>query len=103
MAMSPQFWLVPFFAGLVLGSLFFAGLWWTVQRAPHVRNPMALIVASFLVRTGILLAGFLLVMDERWERLVACLIGYVAARLLLMRFWGTERRIGDSRAGARGS
>lgn len=72
-------------AGMALGALFFGGLWWTVRRVVAARQPALWVLASMLVRTGIALVGFYLVADARLGRLLACLLGFVVARVLVMR------------------
>ncbi|WP_298716003.1 ATP synthase subunit I [uncultured Oceanisphaera sp.] len=75
-------------AGLALGLFFFGGLWWTVRRGLSSSHPASLFLASLLLRTGIVLTGFYLVADGHWQRWLACLLGFVIGRLLLMRLLG---------------
>jgi len=70
-------------AGVVLGAIFFGGLWWTVRRGAVSPRPAWWFLVSALLRMGIALAGFYLVADHRWQRLLACLIGFIFARLLV--------------------
>lgn len=72
-------------AGAGLGLLYFGGLWLTVQKLLSARHPALLAFGSFLVRTAVVMAGFYFVMDGRFDRLVACLVGFIVARQLLMR------------------
>ena len=69
-------------AGIVLGALFFGGLWWTVRTVISSGRPPIWLAGSLVLRTGIVLAGFYLVGRGDWTRLVACLIGFVVARIL---------------------
>ena len=77
-------------AGLVLGAVFFGGLWWTLRKGLQSPRPVRWLLGSLVLRTGIVLAGFYLVGVGHWERLLACLIGFVAARLLVTRLTGTS-------------
>jgi F1F0 ATPase subunit 2 len=78
--------LIPAFgAGAALGAFYFLGLWWTIRRLPIVRVPALWTTVSFVVRSGIVLAGFYLVMAGRWENLLACLAGFTLIRLWLVR------------------
>jgi len=72
-------------AGLLLGAFFFGGLWWTVRKGVSARRPALWFLISSLLRTGILLAGFYFISGNRWERLVAALLGFVIARFIVMR------------------
>lgn len=70
-------------AGLLLGALFFGGLWWTVRKGLSSKQPVLWFLGSLLLRTGIVLAGFYLISGGRWERLLACLLGFVIARFIV--------------------
>ncbi|MCX7193829.1 MAG: ATP synthase subunit I [Proteobacteria bacterium] len=73
------------FAGIVLGALFFGGLWWTIQKGLASTNPARCFMGSLLLRISITLAGFYFVMANDWKRLLACLTGFVIARLVMTR------------------
>jgi F1F0 ATPase subunit 2 len=72
-------------AGLLLGAVFFGGLWWTVQKGVASHSPALWFGASLLVRSGMVLGGFYWVSDGDWKRLLGCLGGFVIARLILTR------------------
>jgi F1F0 ATPase subunit 2 len=76
--------------GLSLGAIFFGGLWWTVRKSASSTQPALWFLASLLVRTWLVLAGFYFVTQGRWERLAMCLVGFVAARLMVTRFTRAE-------------
>lgn len=75
-------------AGAVLGVVFFGGLWWTVRKAVTSRQPALWFFGSALLRMAVALAGFYFVSDGHWQRLLACLLGFVIARFILMRLAG---------------
>ena len=75
-------------AGLVLGALFFGGLWWTVRKCVSSQQPAPWFLGSFLLRTGSILAGFYFVSAGHWERLLACLFGFVMARFIMTLLTG---------------
>lgn len=72
-------------AGGALGAIFFGGLWWTVRKGLTSSRPVLWVFASFLLRTGIALVGFYVVSGGDWQRLLACLAGFVMARLVVTR------------------
>lgn len=72
-------------AGGSLGIFYFAGLWWTVQKLPSSKSPALLSLGSFVVRTAVVLTGFHFIMGGQWERLLACLAGFMTARVVLIR------------------
>jgi F1F0 ATPase subunit 2 len=80
---------VSLLAGGVLGALFFGGLWWTLRRVAASRRPYGWLAASFAVRGAVVLAGFaLLARLGGWWPPLAALLGFVAARLVLVRRFG---------------
>jgi F1F0 ATPase subunit 2 len=94
MSLSVVFLLICFSAGLVLGGLYFAGLWWTVRRLPDSRRPGLLALASFLLRASVVLAVFYTLMNGRWHNLGASLCGFMVVRWLLTRRIGTRAATG---------
>jgi F1F0 ATPase subunit 2 len=70
-------------AGVVLGAMFFGGLWWTVQRAVSANRSALWFLGSLALRTSIALAGFFVIARGHWERLLLCLVGFVMARLVV--------------------
>ena len=77
--------LTAWLAGGVLGAIFFGGLWWTVRRGVSSQQPALWFLGSLLARMSVALAGFYFVSGGHWERLVTCLLGFVTARLAVMR------------------
>ena len=72
--------------GLVLGAMFFGGLWWTLQKVVSSTRSTLWLLGSLLLRTSIALAGFYLIARGHWERLLVCLLGFMIARLIVKRF-----------------
>lgn len=71
-------------AGLLLGAIFFGGLWWTVQKGLSSRRPELWFLGSLLLRTSTAVAGFYFVSGGHWERLLVCLLGFVIVRRIVM-------------------
>ena len=71
--------------GVLLGTIFFGGLWWTVQKGVSSKRPALWFFGSLLLRTSIALVGFYFIARGHWERLLVCLLGFVMARLIVMR------------------
>ncbi len=67
-------------AGLLLGAMFFGGLWLTVQRGLKAAQPAIWFIVSLVLRTGLALGGFVLAGGTDWRRWAACLLGFVVAR-----------------------
>lgn len=78
--------LVPaLITGIALGGIFFGGLWWTVRKCVSAGQPALWIFGSGLLRMTGALAGFYLIADGHWERLLAALLGFVTARVIVTR------------------
>ena len=92
---------LAFATGVLLGAIFFGGLWWTVRKGLSSNQPALWFLGSLLLRSSLVLAGFYLVARGHWERVVVCLLGFVAARLIVTRltraaekpaYWEPEAR-----------
>jgi F1F0 ATPase subunit 2 len=88
-------WALASLAGMLLGAVFYGGLWWTVRKGVSSPRPAAWFLGSFLLRTGIVLAGFCFVSGGRADRLLACLLGFIIARFLVT--WLTRGSVAPRR------
>jgi len=79
-------------AGVLLGAIFFGGLWWTVRKGMSSKQPAMLFFGSLLLRTGIALAGFYFMARIRWESLLVGLVGFIMARLIVTRLTRTGEK-----------
>jgi F1F0 ATPase subunit 2 len=73
------------FAGVLLGTMFFGGLWWTIRKGFTSTRPAVWLLASLLVRMAAALAGFYFVSRGDWRRLLSCLLGFLIARVVVTR------------------
>jgi F1F0 ATPase subunit 2 len=84
MAMNETLTLVlALVTGVLLGAMFFGGLWWTVRKGVSSKHPALWFFGSLLLRMSIALTGFYFVSGGHWERLLVCLLGFVMARLIV--------------------
>ena len=72
--------------GIVLGCIYYGGLWFTVCRIGHWRQPALGMLASLLIRLAVVAIGLYLLADDDWRRYAAALPG-----LLLARWWWVRR------------
>jgi F1F0 ATPase subunit 2 len=79
---------LAFTAGLGLAGLHFAGLWLTISRLPQSKHPGLLMIVSLIIRLGITLTAIYFVMGGHWQRLLACVAGFLIGRLVCVRIWG---------------
>ncbi|MGM0517243.1 MAG: ATP synthase subunit I [Pseudomonadota bacterium] len=94
MSSDPVTLLLAALAGVMLGLVFFVGLWWTVQRGLSTRHPALLFLASLVLRMTVAIGGFWWVAGGQWDRLLACLVGFLLVRLVMTR-WSRMRHGAD--------
>lgn len=80
--------LSPWLGGVGLGVFFFGGLWWTVRRGIRSGHAAVWFTGSLLLRTVVALAGMYWCAAGRWEKLLACVFGFIVARVLVTRLAG---------------
>ena len=73
-------------AGIALAIIFFGGLWFTVKKMVHSNTPGLWLFTSFFLRVGITLVGFYFVGAGNWQRLLICLVGFIAGRFIVLHF-----------------
>jgi F1F0 ATPase subunit 2 len=79
-------WLMAASVGIMLGCVYFGGLWLTIRQIPHSRQPGLAMLASLLVRLALVALGLYLLADGHWQRYAAALAG-----LLIARWWWIRR------------
>jgi len=79
-------------AGTLLGAMFFGGLWWTVRKGLTSTRPVLWFSGSLLLRTSVTLAGFYVISDGHWERLLICLVGFTMARPIVTRLTRSDEK-----------
>jgi F1F0 ATPase subunit 2 len=75
--------------GILLGTFFFGGLWWTVKRGVIAKNPAVWFFGSFVIRLAVTMLVFYLIGHNHWERILICLTGFLIARYIVTRFTKT--------------
>lgn len=75
-----------FAGGVLLGILFFGGLWFTVRKAVTSKTPALVVLGSYIFRVGITVAGFYFIGMGNWKNLVICLIGFIIARFVVIYY-----------------
>lgn len=89
---DPLTLLMAFAAGIALGAVFFGGLWWTIRKGISSPRPATLFLTSAVLRMAIALVGFYFVSGGQWQRLLACLIGFITARLAVTWFTRNKKK-----------
>ena len=75
-------------AGMMLGWIYFRGLWHTVERLPDFRRPALSMSWSFVIRVVIVMIGFYFIMGGHLERLAMAMAGFILVRQLMVRRLG---------------
>jgi F1F0 ATPase subunit 2 len=83
------------FAGLLLGAIFYGGLWWTVRRSVSSKTLSLWLIGSFALRAIIAVSGFYFVSQGDWRRLLGCLLGFVVARIGVTRLTSIRNQQSD--------
>ena len=73
-------------AGIGLGIVFFGGLWLTIQKGLQSKQSGLIFTGSFIARMTVILVGFYYVGVSDWKMMVACLAGFLIARVAITRY-----------------
>jgi F1F0 ATPase subunit 2 len=86
--------LIRLLGGLGVGIFFYGGLWFTVNLLAASRYRALLLLASFGIRTLVVVSGFLVLIEKRWDYALWCLIGFTVGRLVVVKFMvGRQARV----------
>lgn len=80
--------------GVVLGIVFFGGLFWTIQRGVQSQRPALTFAVSYFVRFFAIGISFWLMASNHWGSIPACLCALVATRYVFTRLTRREQRHG---------
>ncbi len=77
---------VSLLGGVAFGSIYFLTLWWMVQKLASGRGASGWVAASIVARLALVVGSFLIViLWGSWPAVLAALVGFVAARMVLVR------------------
>ncbi|MCK5768174.1 MAG: hypothetical protein KAH35_07375, partial [Candidatus Atribacteria bacterium] len=75
--------LISLFAGLILGLLYFSGLWLTVKNMQKSRSPVALTLVSFFLRTAAVMLVLIFVARQgNYINIIVLLAGFIFGRFI---------------------
>jgi F1F0 ATPase subunit 2 len=83
---------VVLLAGVLIGTVFFGGLWLTVQKGLTSEHPALWFFGSTLLRTGFALAGFYFISQGDWRKILLGLLGFFIARVVITRLTVTPEK-----------
>jgi F1F0 ATPase subunit 2 len=74
--------------GGFLGVFYFAGLSWTLRKSLNSRWAALCFSFSFLLRSSVCLFGIYWIGANDFMRILACLVGFIVARTIVMKLTG---------------
>jgi F1F0 ATPase subunit 2 len=77
-----------FIVGIVLGFIYFGGLWYTIRIMQRSTRPGQLFLVSFVARLAVVLGVIYLLGAGSWQRMVAALVGMILVRFYLTHTLG---------------
>ena len=80
------------FTGIVLGALFFGGLWFTVRYGLRSNKSPLIFLGSLIIRMAIVLFGFYYVGANNWQKMLVCLGGFLIARIVINRITKQDKQ-----------
>ena len=75
--------MIGFLIGIILGLVYFGGLYFSVDRMNKAKYPAMLMTLSFLIRMGILIGVFFYLSRFGYEMMIFALIGVILTRFIL--------------------
>lgn len=78
--------ILAFIGGLLLGTIFFGGLWFTVRKLVTSKTPSLWFLSSFVLRISITLIGIYYIFSGSWLRLLICMAGFITARYIIIHY-----------------
>ena len=72
-------------SGGLLGALYFGCLWWSVRRLADRAHPAAWFFSGLIFRLALAMTGFYLALQSGLGAFTACLVGFIAVRMALVR------------------
>ncbi len=76
--------IMAFLGGTLLGLPFLDG--WTLTKSLRSSSAGAWFFGNSIFRTVVVLVGIFLITYGQWPRLVACLLGFILARILVVQW-----------------
>jgi F1F0 ATPase subunit 2 len=85
--------IMVFVAGIGLGTMFFVGLWLTVQKALKSSMPAVWVLGSFVFRIVLVMSAFYYIGLGSWQKIVACVAGFFLARIVVTYYTRPKNKV----------
>jgi|LGVE01.1.fsa_nt_gb F1F0 ATPase subunit 2 len=76
--------ILGFIGGILLGIVFFGGLYWTVKKVGRVKYPGPLMLMSAVARMSVLLFGIYFLGGNAINQVLAVLVGVVLVKFVMI-------------------
>ena len=76
-------YVLAFAGGVILGLLFFGGLYITVQKMDTVKNPAIIMIISFILRMAVLVVAFYFISKSGYKEVLFALAGVILSRFVI--------------------
>ena len=76
--------IIAFIVGILVGSLFFGGLYLTVKKLTSLKYPALFMMLSLIVRLVILTGGIYLIMDGGIKNVLSAMAGIILVRFVMI-------------------
>lgn len=78
-------WMIKsFLIGLVIGLLYFGGLYFSTQKLDDVKSPGFLMIGSFILRMVILIFGLYYLAQTNYQSVLLGFVGIMLVRVVLV-------------------
>lgn len=75
--------MITFFIGIILGIIYFGGLYLSIQKINKVKYPSLLMSLSFIIRMAILLGAFFYISKNGYKNILLALVGVILVRIIM--------------------
>ena len=76
--------MIGFFVGIILGIVFFGGLYLTIGKLQEAKNPSVLFLLSFILRMVILLGGIYFLSRGGYKEVLFALLGILLVKFVMI-------------------
>lgn len=76
--------IVSFLIGLLMGILYFGGLYFSTQKFNSAKSPALFMILSFVLRMGILIVGFYYLSKSGYKNILIGLLGVMLVRFIMV-------------------
>jgi F1F0 ATPase subunit 2 len=92
MEINPMLWGLAVIGGVLLGLLYFGGLWMTLQYITRTNRPKTLLGMSLIIRVCLVMVGFWIIVRKDPMLFMVTFAAFLMTRVILTRTLGRGSR-----------